>query len=35
MVSDPRKPGQYAGYLSGSGQVGRLLFSMAWGRWSD
>ena len=35
MVSDPREPGRYAGYLSGAGQVGRLLFSMAWGRWSD
>jgi MFS family permease len=35
MVDDPREPGQYAGYLSSSGQVGRLLFSMFWGRFSD
>ena len=35
MVDDPREPGEYAGYLSSSGQVGRLLFSMFWGRFSD
>ena len=35
MVTDPRLPGDYAGYLTSSGQIGRLLCSMAWGKWSD
>jgi MFS family permease len=35
MVSDPREPGVYAGYLSASGQVGRLFSSLPWGRFSD
>ena len=35
MVDDPREPGEFAGYLTSSGQIGRLLFSMYWGRFSD
>lgn len=35
MVSDPRQPGKYAGYLTASAQVGRLFTSIAWGRYSD
>ena len=35
MVTDPREPGVYAGYLTSSGQIGRFLFSMFWGRFSD
>jgi MFS family permease len=35
MVDDPREPGQYAGWLSASGQFGRLFSSLALGRFSD
>ena len=35
MVEDPRKPGYYAGYLTAAMQLGRLLTSVQWGRYSD
>ena len=35
LVDDPRRPGYYLGWLLAAPQLGRVLMSMVWGRWSD
>jgi MFS family permease len=35
MVSDPREPGVYSGYIGGAFMAGRIFTSFLWGRFSD
>eukprot|EP01047_Picozoa_sp_COSAG01_P066826 COSAG01_NODE_9302_length_2489_cov_6.794142_1_plen_525_part_10 len=35
MVSDPREPGLYSGYIGGAFMAGRIFTSFLWGRFSD
>jgi MFS family permease len=35
MVTDPREPGVYSGYIGGAFMAGRIFTSFLWGRFSD